>query len=155
MRLSPGFNLIGEARAFAGRYLSEQVTPETIKESLTHELTALVPMLRRLPRRVERIASAAEHGRFAVNVRLLADERDRRYVTGLLHQVLLTVLGATAGLMAVILLGTDGGAPVVGSTGLLHLIGYNLLVISAILGLRVLALVFRRPRASDERMSVR
>ncbi len=155
VRLSPGFNLIGEARAFAGRYLSEQVTPETIKESLTHELTALVPMLRRLPRRVERIASAAEHGRFAVNVRLLADERDRRYVTGLLHQVLLTVLGATAGLMAVILLGTDGGAPVVGSTGLLHLIGYNLLVISAILGLRVLALVFRRPRASDERMSVR
>ncbi|PRX62213.1 ubiquinone biosynthesis protein [Nonomuraea fuscirosea] len=155
VRLSPGFNLIGEARAFAGRYLSEQVTPETIKESLTHELTALVPMLRRLPRRVERIASAAEHGRFAVNVRLLADERDRRYVTGLLHQVLLTVLGATAGLMAVILLGTDGGAPVVGSTGLLHLIGYNLLVISAILGLRVLALVFRRPRASDERMSAR
>lgn len=155
VRLSPGFNLIGEARAFAGRYLSEQVTPETIKESLTHELTALVPMLRRLPRRVERIASAAEHGRFVVNVRLLADERDRRYVTGLLHQVLLTVLGATAGLMAVILLGTDGGAPVVGSTGLLHLIGYNLLVISAILGLRVLALVFRRPRASDERMSAR
>ncbi|MEV4086553.1 AarF/ABC1/UbiB kinase family protein, partial [Nonomuraea fuscirosea] len=155
VRLSPGFNLIGEARAFAGRYLSEQVTPETIKESLTHELTALVPMLRRLPRRVERIASAAEHGRFAVNVRLLADERDRRYVTGLLHQVLLTVLGATAGLMAVILLGTDGGAPLVGSTGLLHLIGYNLLVISAILGLRVLAVVFRRPRASDERMSAR
>ncbi|MFI6632897.1 ABC1 kinase family protein [Nonomuraea fuscirosea] len=154
-RLSPGFNLIGEARAFAGRYLSEQVTPETIKESLTHELTALVPMLRRLPRRVERIASAAEHGRFSVNVRLLADERDRRYVTGLLHQVLLTVLGATAGLMAVILLGTDGGAPLVGSTGLLHLIGYNLLVISAILGLRVLAVVFRRPRASDERMSAR
>jgi ubiquinone biosynthesis protein len=155
VRLSPGFNLIGEARAFAGRYLSEQVTPETIKESLTHELTALVPMLRRLPRRIERIASAAEHGRFAVNVRLLADERDRRYVTGLLHQVLLTVLGATAGLMAVILLGTDGGAPLVGSTGLLHLIGYNLLVISAILGLRVLALVFRRPQASDERMSAR
>ncbi|MEU8394643.1 AarF/UbiB family protein [Nonomuraea sp. NPDC048892] len=155
VRLSPGFNLIGEARAFAGRHLSEQITPETIKESLTQELTALVPMLRRLPRRVERIASAAEHGRFTVNVRLLADERDRRFVTGLLHQVLLTVLGATAGLMAVILLGTEGGTPLVGTTSLLHLIGYNLLVISAILGLRVLALVFRRPRASDERSGAR
>ena len=42
-------------------------------------------------------------------MRLFADERDRRFVTGLLHQVLLTVLGATAGLMAVLLLGTTGG----------------------------------------------
>ncbi len=64
-------------------------------------------MLRRLPRRVERIASSAEHGRLGLNVRLLADDRDRRFVTGLLHQVLLTVLGATAGLMAVLLLGTE------------------------------------------------
>ncbi len=46
-------------------------------------------MLRRLPRRVERIASAAEHGRLSVHVRLFADERDRRHVTGLLHQMLL------------------------------------------------------------------
>ncbi|MFG1695486.1 ABC1 kinase family protein [Nonomuraea sp. NPDC049309] len=155
VRLSPGFNLIGEARAFAGRYLAEQITPETVRESLTQELAALVPMLRRLPRRVERIASAAEHGRFTMNVRLLADERDRRYLTGLLHQVLLTVLGATAGLMAVILLTTDGGPVVTGSTTLLHLIGYNLLMIAAILGLRVLALIFRRPRDSDAREGAR
>ncbi|GAB2961881.1 ABC1 kinase family protein [Nonomuraea fastidiosa] len=155
VRLSPGFNLISEARAFAGRYLSEQITPETVRDSLTQELTALVPMLRRLPRRVERIASAAEHGRFTMNVRLLADERDRRYLTGLLHQVLLTVLGATAGLMAVILLTTDGGPVLTGSTTLLHLIGYNLLMIAAILGLRVLALIFRRPRDSDVREGAR
>ncbi|MEO3790301.1 AarF/UbiB family protein [Nonomuraea sp. B10E15] len=152
IRLSPGFNLIGEARAFAGRYLAEQVSPETIKESVAQELAALVPMLRRLPRRVERIASAAEHGRFSLNVRLLADDRDRAYLTGLLHQVLLTVLGATAGIMAVILLGIDGGPAALGTTSLFQLIGYNLLVISAILVLRVLALIFRRPRASDERL---
>ncbi|MEU6716623.1 AarF/UbiB family protein [Nonomuraea sp. NPDC046802] len=146
VRLSPGFNLIGEARAFAGRYLAEQVGPATVKESVTHELAALLPMLRRLPRRVERIASAAEHGRFAMNVRLLADDRDRRFVTGLLHQVLLTVLGATAGVMAVMLLGTEGGPLVLGSTSLFQLIGYNLLVIASILVLRVLALIFRRTR---------
>ncbi|TDC01048.1 AarF/ABC1/UbiB kinase family protein [Nonomuraea longispora] len=151
IRLSPGFNLIGEARAFAGRYLAEQVSPETIKETVGHELAALLPMLRRLPRRVERIASAAEHGRFSMNVRLLADDRDRAYLTGLLHQVLLTVLGATAGVMAVILLGIGGGPTALGTTSLFQLIGYNLLVISAILALRVLALIFRRPRASDER----
>ncbi|MEV4572293.1 AarF/UbiB family protein [Nonomuraea jabiensis] len=153
VRLSPGFDLIGEARSFAGRHLAERITPETIKESATQELVALLPMLRRLPRRVERIASAAEHGRFAMNVRLLADDRDRRYVTGLLHQVLLTVLGATAGVMAVILLGTAGGPPALANTSLFQLIGYNLLVIAAILVLRVLALIFRRPRASDDRQA--
>lgn len=146
VRLAPGFNLIGEARDFARRYLAEQVSAGTVKEAVAQEVTALLPMLRRLPRRIERIASAAEHGRFTMNVRLLADERDRRYVTGLLHQVLLTVLGATAGLMGVVLLGTEGGPVVVEqmNMGLYELIGYNLLVISAILVLRVLVLIFRR-----------
>ncbi|MFI9591992.1 ABC1 kinase family protein [Nonomuraea sp. NPDC052265] len=145
VRLSPGFNLIGEARAFAGRYLAERAGPESVKEAVGQELAALLPMLRRLPRRVERIASAAEHGRFSLNVRLLADDRDRRYVTGLVHQVLLTVLGATAGLMAVLLLGIEGGPVVIGTTSLYQLLGYNLLVIAAIMVLRVLALIFRRP----------
>lgn len=149
VRLSPGFSLIGEARAFAGRYLAEQFSGPSVKETLTQEVAALLPMLRRLPRRMERIASAAEHGRFSMNVRLLADERDRRFMTGLLHQVLLTVLGATAGLMAVLLLGTEGGPIVMtqGPISLYQLIGYNLLVISAILVLRVLIVIFRRDRS--------
>ncbi|MEV4834360.1 AarF/UbiB family protein [Nonomuraea sp. NPDC049486] len=148
VRLSPGFDLMSEARAFAGRYLSEQFDGGNLKEAAAQELAALLPMLRRLPRRVERIASAAEHGRLGLNVRLLADERDRGFLTGLLHQVLLTVLGATAGLMAVILLGVDGGPVASEELGmtLFQLIGYNLLVISAVLVLRVLILIFRRPR---------
>ena len=101
-------------------------------------------MLRRLPRRVERIATAVEHGRFGVNVRLFADDRDRRHVTGLLHQVLVTVLGATAGIMAVLLLGTGGGPSVTPTVSLYELFGYNLLVVSAVLSLRVLVLIFRR-----------
>ncbi|MFI9560665.1 ABC1 kinase family protein [Nonomuraea endophytica] len=146
VRLAPGFNLITEARSFAGRYLAEQLSGTTLKEAVAQEAAALLPMVRRLPRRIERIASAAEHGRFSVNVRLFADERDRRYLTGLLHQVLLTVLGATAGIMAVFLLGTEGGPVSVAALnlGLFDLLGYNLLVIAAILVLRVLVLIFRR-----------
>ena len=37
----------------------------------------LLPMLRRLPRRLDRIAGAVEQGRLGVEVRLFADERDR------------------------------------------------------------------------------
>lgn len=47
--------------------------------------------------------------------------------------------------MAVLLLGTPGGPKVTASMSLFQLFGYNLLVISAVLVLRVLVLVFRLP----------
>jgi ubiquinone biosynthesis protein len=81
-----------------------------------------------------------------VHVRLFADERDRRHVTGLLNQVLLTILAATAGIMAVLLLGTGGGPSVTARVSLYQLLGYNLLVVCAILALRVLVLIFRPDR---------
>jgi ubiquinone biosynthesis protein len=107
---------------------------------------AMLPVLRRLPRRVDRITGALEAGRLSVNVRLLADERDRRMVTGMLHQVLLAFIGATAGIMAVLLLMTTGGPRFLGEITLYQIFGYNLLLISAMLGLRLLFTVFRAQR---------
>ena len=66
-------------------------------------------MLRRLPRRLNRVTGAMEQGRFSLNVRLFADERDRQVVTGLTHQVLLAFLGAVMGIVAALLLGAPGG----------------------------------------------
>lgn len=66
-------------------------------------------MLRRLPRRLDRISGSLERGRLGLNVRLLADAGDRRYLTGLAHQFVLTFLAATLGVMAVLMLGLHGG----------------------------------------------
>ena len=143
-QLAPGFDFVGEARRFARRQVDEQWRTTSVRQLATDELVQLLPMLRRLPRRVERIATAVEHGRLSVSVRLFADERDRRYVTGMLQQVLLAGLGATAGLMAVLLLGTTGGPLVTPAVTLFQLLGYFLLVISSVLVLRVLVLIFRR-----------
>jgi ubiquinone biosynthesis protein len=146
-QLAPGFDLVAEARAFAGgQGRGKVVDPAIARQLVTDELTTLLPMLRRLPRRLERIASAAEHGRLSVQVRLFADQRDRRHLTGLLHQVLLTILAATAGIMAVLLLGAGGGPAVAATVSLYHLLAYNLLVVCAILALRVLVLIFRPDR---------
>jgi len=142
---APQFDLVAATRSFAAQQVSQQLAPGQLRATVTQELATLLPMLRRLPRRLDRIAGAAEQGRLGINVRLFADERDRRVVTGLLQQVLLTVLGATAGLMAVLLLGTEGGPQVTNMVSLYELFGYNLLVISVVLVLRVLVLVFRRP----------
>jgi len=46
---------------------------------------------------LDRISGALETGRLSVNVRQFADASDRRYITGLLHQVLLAFLSAAAG----------------------------------------------------------
>ena len=145
-RISPGFDLVAASRQFAAAHVTDRLAPDALRRTATEELATLLPMLRRLPRRIDRIAAAAESGRLGVNVRLLADDRDRRHITGLLHQALLAILGATAGLMAVLLLGTPGGPQVTASMTLYQLIGYNLLVICAVLVLRVLVLIFRLPR---------
>ncbi|WP_248965049.1 ABC1 kinase family protein [Sphaerisporangium perillae] len=142
--LEPGFDLVAEARAFAVRHFAERRDPAAVRRIVTDEVAALLPMLRRLPRRVERIVGAAEHGRLSLNVRLFADERDRRHVTAMLHQVLLTVLAATTGIMAVLLLGTDAGPKVTAEVSLYQLFAYNLLVVASVLALRVLVLIFRR-----------
>ncbi|MEU4739558.1 AarF/UbiB family protein [Actinosynnema sp. NPDC023658] len=141
--LSPGFNIVAESRAFADQQFSAHLTPESLRRTVTEELHSMLPMLRRLPRRADRISSALEQGRLGVGVRLFADDRDRQFIVSLLHQVMLTVLGATAGVMAVLLLGAEGGPEVGPGLTLFQVLGYNLLVISVLLGLRVVVTIFR------------
>ena len=142
-QLAPGFDIVAEARRFAAEQLAEQFSPDVLRKTAADELVALLPVLRRLPRRIDRIGGALEAGRLSVNVRLLADPADRRYLTGLLHQVVLVVLAATSGLMAVLMLGLRGGPVITTTVSLYAFFGYCLLVIAAILALRVLVLVFR------------
>jgi ubiquinone biosynthesis protein len=115
-----------------------------LRQSAEDELATLLPVLRRLPRRVDRIADALEHGRFSVNVRPFSDSRDRGVITNLVHQALLTVLGAAAGVMAVMLLGNRNGPRVTETVELFSLFGYGLLVVAVVLALRVLIVIFRR-----------
>lgn len=146
--LDPGFDLVTETRSAATELASTRLEPESLKDAALQELVALTPLLRRLPRRVERIVAAAEHGRFTMSVRPLADERDRAFISSIVHQVLLALIAATTGIMSVVLLSIDGGPMVTPTIGLFELIGYLLLLLAAILGLRVLAPVFRRDPGS-------
>ena len=142
-RLDPDFDLVAESRAFAAAQLASSL-PRTVGE----ELSALLPVLGRLPRRVDGIAAALEQGRLSLNVRLLADERDRRVITTLVHQGLLAFVAAAIGLMSVLLLAARGGPTLTSSVTLYQLLGYNLLLLSLLLVLRILFVVYRpeRPR---------
>jgi ubiquinone biosynthesis protein len=141
--LAPGFDMVAESERFGQSELTKRLGPGSLKEAAAEEVVALLPMLRRLPRRVDRIAAAVEGGRLNVNVRVLADERDRKVITGWIQLGVLTILAATAGFMAVALLALKGGPAMTPAIGLYQFLGYCLLVICALLALRVLAAVFR------------
>jgi len=141
--LAPHFDLVAETRRFAADYLAEQLHPDALRRAVTEELTTLIPILRRLPRRIDRISASLETGRLGVNVRLLADDRDRRYITGLVHEILTAFLAATSGIMAVVMLGLHGGPQLTTSVTLYQFLAYCLLVIAAFLALRVLVTAVR------------
>jgi ubiquinone biosynthesis protein len=137
---------VAEARAAGRMRVAQALTPQRLRRSAEEELSALLPLLRRMPRRADRIADAVEHGRLAVNVRLFADARDRRLVTGLVHLTLTAVLGAVAGVVAVLFLDMSGGPQVTDTLRLFPVFGYGLLVVFAVLVLRVLVVVLRQDR---------
>jgi ubiquinone biosynthesis protein len=114
-----------------------------VQKTAADELMALLPVLRRLPRRVDRITGAMEQGKLSVNVRLFADERDRQVVTGLTNQFLLTFLGTATGVVAVLLIAAPGGPKLSPTVSLFQVIGYNLLIVASVLVLRVLFAIFR------------
>jgi ubiquinone biosynthesis protein len=136
-RLAPGFDIIGESQRFADSEITAQLTPVNLKDAATKEALELVPLLRRLPRRFDRITAAIERGQLS-KVRLLADPRDREVISAYLHQALVCVLAATTGIMAVVLLASQGGPLISQNVRLYAVFGYNLLVISAVLAIRVL-----------------
>jgi len=141
--VEPGFDLVVEARQYAAAHVTGQLSPRAVQKAAAEELMALLPLLRRLPRRADRITGAMEQGRFGVNVRLFADERDRRVVADLTNRFLLTLLGAATGIGAVLLIGAPGGPQIASGVSLFQMIGYNLLIVASILVLRVLFAIFR------------
>jgi ubiquinone biosynthesis protein len=141
--LTPGVDIAEEAQQYAADHVAGQVSPKAVQQTAVDELMALLPVLRRLPRRFDRVTSAMEQGRLSLNVRLFANERDRRVVTGLTHQFLMAFLGAASGIVAALLLGAPGGPKITSTVSLSQLIGYNLLIVAAILVLRVLFTIFR------------
>nr|WP_252727665.1 AarF/UbiB family protein [Curtobacterium sp. WW7] len=102
--LAPSFDLLEESRGLAGEQIRDQLRPAAIRGVLVRELFGLVTAARRLPRRIDKITEAVEAGRLSVNIRLLSDRRDRQTVSGMIRRVLLVLLGAGAGLLAVVYL---------------------------------------------------
>jgi ubiquinone biosynthesis protein len=141
--LSPGYLVIEAAQQIAAEWAREQLAPRSLEELARKELTSLVPLVRRLPRHIDRIATTVERGDLLTRVSLFSLEEDRRVVTRLVNRVVLALLGAVVGLLSVMLLTSRGGPPFTGDTTLFQFFGYFGLFCATVLILRVIVAALR------------
>jgi ubiquinone biosynthesis protein len=140
--IDPTFSLVEEARQYAQAHKLGLPRPEQLKEGVVNDLLELLPMLRKIPRRLDRISGAFERGELSLRIRPFADPRDAELVTRLTNRLILAFFSASIGLVAVFLLRLGGGPEMFG-THLDVLLGYGGLVAATVLGLRVLVAVTR------------
>jgi ubiquinone biosynthesis protein len=122
--LCPGYYVIDEAQKLATQWAGEQVTAGSVRELATKELIGMAPILRRVPRHVDRIASLIERGNLAGRISLFSDPEDLRVLTRLVNRFLLAFIGTVGGIISVILIGTQGGPHFTGDTSLFQFFGY-------------------------------
>lgn len=143
--LDPGFDLLEAARGRAGTLAADLLSPQNLQHRAESALAAVVPVLQRLPGRLDRITADLESGRFTVRSHVFDDLADRRFLAGLLRDMVTALLcvaltGAGVSLIAV------GGGPVIGGTLTVNpVIGSTLLLFGFVLGARLLATGFRLP----------
>lgn len=140
--LDPRFDLITEARRFATARLTADLDRDDLRRRLTTEAVLLLPMLRRLPHRVDRIVGALEAGTLTVRVDPRAGHLARP-AAGAVGQLVTTALAAATGLMAALLLTVPAGPEVGPGLPLNSLLGYLLLMVASVLGLRGLVRTYR------------
>ncbi|WP_150251146.1 ABC1 kinase family protein [Nocardiopsis deserti] len=148
VHLSPGFDTVTEARRFAEARASEQLSGGSLHDLAMGELAAMLPTLRRLPRRLDRITDQLHKGRFTVRVRPFAHPEDRHLVQTMAHRAVLTVLAVATGLMSVGLFNvTDGPqvdwAQMSARAQALNAVAWLLLAVAGLLILRLLVGVSR------------
>jgi ubiquinone biosynthesis protein len=144
--LAPGFDTAAESQAVARQLAGRQLTPSSLRDAATGELLTLLPMLRKLPRRADKISAALAEGRFTANLRLFSDPRDVSVVTTLVDRAVLGLLGSALGVISVILLLARGSPAIAKGLSLLQLLGYIGLFLATTLILRVV-LEILSPRA--------
>ncbi len=147
--LAPDFDLLDEAKSY-GRTLLQPpwsaTSPSSPREELEAALPTLVPTLLALPRRLDRIVESIQRNELVMGVHLFPADRDRRFVNQLTAHLVVTIAGASTGLIGgLLLLAANPRLPT--DTGrLLQAVGIGCIVVALLVLLRTLTVALRRLR---------
>ncbi len=139
LQLSPSFSLMEESHRFAREHPTEFITvgdASDLKKTAANELLELLPVIRRLPRRLDHLGSMLEKGDMSVKVGFFSDRANTSFVTKWISQALLAFVGTAIGGISIGLLSLSGlsfGSDI----QIVTMFGYAGILISAILLIRV------------------
>ena len=141
--IAPGYSVIDAAESIAAKWVRSLINPNSVQQALRDELLRTVPMLRRLPRHVDRAFTNLERDGLRVRVTHFSDEHDERVVARLVNRVVLAFLSGAIGLVSVGLIAIDGGPAFSDRTTLFRVLGYFGLFCATVLAMRVIVAVLR------------
>lgn len=144
--LSFDFDFVAGAADYAQQRIEQARAPQAVFRAGIDELTRLLPVARELPHQVGRIAQSLAEGRMSVNVRLLADRRERTVMRRFVNLAAVAFLAGVFGIMATMFLISSGGPQVSPTLGLYDVFGYLLVFASGVLTLRAVFDIFGRDR---------
>ncbi len=138
-QLSPGYPVIDRIAELGGAEFRRRLMPGSAAEFVRQEWSELGPLLARLPRHVDKLATMLQHGTITTSARVLADPDDRSFIERLANRFILTLLSVGVGAVSVMLLNVPGGfeLPWIG-VGLYEVLGWIGLFIAMTLMFRVL-----------------
>jgi ubiquinone biosynthesis protein len=140
--IDPTFNVVDGARRYAAANRLGARPRNDLREQILDDLLELLPALRKVPRRLDRISDALEHGELSLRISRFADPRDAEFVSRLANRSILAFFSASIGIVGVLLLRLGGG-PEILQTRLDVLIGYLGVIAATVLGLRIIVAITR------------
>ncbi|UZD61767.1 ABC1 kinase family protein [Brevibacterium sp. JSBI002] len=144
LTIDPNFDVVAVSRREGNRLVRSKLKGTKITDELQRRALQLMPMIDRMPRRINKITEDLEHGRFSMNMRVLENPSDRSFLTSLFQQLIVAVLAGAAVVGAIMLITSDEGPLLTKDIHLYSFFGFVLLFGGFVLSMRSLMLVFRR-----------
>ncbi|WP_167199140.1 ABC1 kinase family protein [Brevibacterium pigmentatum] len=144
LTIDPNFDVVAVSRQEGNRLVRSKLKGTKITDELQRRALQLMPMIDRMPRRINKITEDLEQGRFSMNMRVLENPSDRSFLTSLFQQLIVAVLAGAAVVGAIMLITSDEGPLLTKDIHLYSFFGFVLLFGGFVLSMRSLMLVFRR-----------
>lgn len=144
LTIDPNFDVVAVSRTEGNRLVRSKLKGTKITDELQRRALQLMPMIDRMPRRINKITEDLEQGRFSMNMRVLENPSDRSFLTSLFQQLIVAVLAGAAVVGAIMLITSDEGPLLTKDIHLYSFFGFVLLFGGFVLSMRSLMLVFRR-----------
>lgn len=144
--IAPGYRFADAAQKLAGEWVeadTDDDAPQDLDALAQKELIALLPTLRDLPRRTDRILRMLERGDVTMQVSLFGKDDDTTFVSKMVNRGVLAFIGTVLGVISTMLVVSSGGPEFVAEVSLLNFFGYLGLFGAVVLMLRVVAAVVR------------